>query len=89
MGTDAACLAELQPVQEGETAEATLGEIATEFTMERADAHERLDIAEAERDVRMNTMMKMTTKKRRSMSESEKINNNVGLTYVHFLSEEK
>ena len=37
MGTDAACLHELVPVEEGETSEPTLGEIATEFVMEPAD----------------------------------------------------
>ena len=35
---DAACIAELEKIEKDKGEETTLGEIATEFTMERADA---------------------------------------------------
>ena len=49
MGADAACMHELRPVEAGETSDATLGEIATEFVMETADA-ERMDVGAEEEE---------------------------------------
>ena len=46
MGTDAACLAELETVEKGTGEGATAGEVTTEFAMERADAEARLDVGE-------------------------------------------
>ena len=48
MGADAACIAEYQTVEKGASEEATFGEIVSEFTMERSDAEERLDLLEGE-----------------------------------------